>query len=242
MRFYSVLFLAVGVSAFGLNGLNATKSKMDCGTAELCGVLCIESGLGGGVYKHNTPVPHGLWPQTPPFGTSQCISPTSKTGPTKVYSCYKAGASASQQLEFEQHEWSKHGVCASGSNVDGFFNNICDLSVNPIEIMAKESSLSAMASAMASAGYEVFQQDTANEQLLLSVCYSATKNAWIHSSVAQFDADCGGAAPPGPSPGPAPSGSCTPGQLGPACKYDSDCTQFTGCVRCARSGFCTDQQ
>jgi hypothetical protein len=28
---------------------------------------------------------------------------------------------------------------------------------------------------------------------------------------------------------------------GPTCSSDSDCTSLTGCVRCAKSGYCTDQ-
>jgi len=47
--------------------------------------------------------------------------------------------------------------------------------------------------------------------------------------------------PPSPSPSPSPSGGqCVPGVHGPACTADADCTSVTGCVRCAKSGFCTD--
>lgn len=38
----------------------------------------------------------------------------------------------------------------------------------------------------------------------------------------------------------ASSEQCVKGQRGPACKSDSDCSGLTDCVRCARSGFCTD--
>jgi hypothetical protein len=49
--------------------------------------------------------------------------------------------------------------------------------------------------------------------------------------------------PSPPAPTPAPSGgSCVPGQKGPACKTDADCSSLNGCTRCAHSGFCTDQK
>lgn len=46
--------------------------------------------------------------------------------------------------------------------------------------------------------------------------------------------------PPGP-PGP-PATQCAPDQRGPACKTDADCKNVPNCVRCAHSGFCTEEK
>ena len=63
---------------------------MDCGSAPLCGVLVIESGLApSGTYHQDLPGTYGLWPETDSYGTSQCVAPSGSTAdPSKVYSCY----------------------------------------------------------------------------------------------------------------------------------------------------------
>jgi len=61
-----------------------------------------------------------------------------------------------------------------------------------------------------------------------------------------YDTVCKGPTPPGP-PGPPtpptppspPSNKCMPGEHGPSCSSDSDCTSVPSCVRCASSGYCT---
>jgi hypothetical protein len=45
-----------------------------------------------------------------------------------------------------------------------------------------------------------------------------------------------------PAPPAPPATQCASGHHGPACKADADCTAYSGCVRCAKSGFCTDQK
>ena len=45
---------------------------------------------------------------------------------------------------------------------------------------------------------------------------------------------------PSSSPSPSPAASCVPGQHGPPCDSDEDCSSVPDCVRCAGSGFCTD--
>ena len=47
---------------------------MDCRTAPLCGVVTLETGLGGGKYQHDQPVVHGLWPQVGKYGSSSCTA------------------------------------------------------------------------------------------------------------------------------------------------------------------------
>jgi hypothetical protein len=47
------------------NNLRSSASSMTCGAnVQVCGVLTLESGLGGGVYNHSKPGVHGLWPET----------------------------------------------------------------------------------------------------------------------------------------------------------------------------------
>ena len=96
--------LALTTGAFGAN--------MDCGGAEACGVVVLESGFGpAGVYGHNFSCVHGhfasasflrrfpthelfpfvlgLWPEVAPYGNSACVAPYgSKANPTEVFSCY----------------------------------------------------------------------------------------------------------------------------------------------------------
>ena len=91
-----------------------TANFMDCGNATLCGVLTLETGLGPGPYHHDFVSVHGLWPETPLWQLSQCIAPSNSTAdPAKVYKCYNhPGGAGMGLLEFEQHEWEKHGRCA----------------------------------------------------------------------------------------------------------------------------------
>jgi hypothetical protein len=112
-------------------------AAMSCGVGvDLCGVLALMTGLGSGVqnvtggavYGHPTPVVHGLWPQTPPFGDSACVAPSAgSANATRIYSCYQCtypgdtNCSSSPHhspTDFQHHEWSKHGVCAGAPRPD----------------------------------------------------------------------------------------------------------------------------
>ena len=220
---------------------------MNCGGTSVCGVLTLESGLGSGTYSHDAPAIHGLWPETGAHGSSSCIAPSSsKDPPTKLYSCYAPGGSEAEQISFEQHEWSAHGVCAGVADADDFFTQICNLAQDPLSAMAGASkSLDAMQQAVEAAGYEVFDADTKNEQLQLSACLDA-QGKWHLAAVSTFASVCGD----GPAPPPSPSsddddtpstGSCKPDEHGPPCTSDKQCAKYSGCVRCARTGYCTDQ-
>ena len=114
--------------------------------------------------------------------------------------------------------------------------------------MGGEKTLSAMSTALTSAGYEVFSTDKTNSQLQLSACLNSATGKWVLSPVANFAAVCGGSPPaPGPPPpapspgppGPSPGGSCPKDAHGPPCTKDAECTDITDCVRCAKSGYCT---
>jgi len=221
--------------------------KMNCGSAPLCGVLVMETGYGSGAYHQDLPGVHGIWPETGSFGTSQCIKPRNSSNPTKVYDCYDNDGD--NLLGFETHEWEKHGCCAGVKNADDFFTQMCGLSDHPLAVLIslRESgaSLDTMSSALQSAGYEVFSLDQKNSQVYLSVC-AGYDGQWKHSTASQFSSMCGGgpspSPPPSPSPtpSPTPTGQCLSHQHGPPCYDDSQCNGVTGCIRCARSGYCTD--
>lgn len=238
--------------------LNTTRAAttMDCGSTSVCGILTLETGKGPGVYGHPTPSVHGLWPETGSYGTSQCIAPSGSTAnPTKVYSCYDVpGTDPSGQLSFEQHEWSKHGVCAAVKDADDFFDQICSLSAEPLQVVAAAlkagDDVSGASQKLTSAGYAVFATDPMGDaQIELSACCDSS-GIWHLAAVSDFASTCGsGPAPrPGPSPGPGPgpppppppATECARNTHGPPCSSDSDCDGVPNCVRCAHSGYCTD--
>jgi hypothetical protein len=168
---------------------------MDCGSAPLCGVLVIESGLApSGTYHQDLPGTHGLWPETGSYGTSQCIAPSGSTAdPTKVYSCYENDGSG--LVSFEAHEWQKHGQCAGVRDEADFFTQVCSMSTQPISIMTTSKKqggdLNAMASALRSAGYPVFDLDTTNYQVYLAAC-AGYDGRWKLAETSQFSSVCGG--------------------------------------------------
>lgn len=229
-------------------GLTAQNGNyMDCGDAYLCGVLTLETGLGPGAYRHNFVSVHGLWPEVGSYGSSACIKPSSSPAdPSKVYSCYDhPGGSGMAPLDFETHEWEKHGTCAGVKDAADFFSQLCSISKDPLEVMdaAKKAGhvdLSGYESRLTSAGYEVFSTDTANMQLMLSAC-AGDDGKWKLAAVANFSDKCPGGSGPTPKPpSPSPATQCVHDQHGPPCTANSDCSNFTGCLRCAHSGFCTD--
>ena len=60
-----------------------------------------------------------------------------------------------------------------------------------------------------------------------------------------FAAECTPAPPPEPEPPAPPAGTtCVSGLHGPVCTKgaagDDLCKDYSGCLRCASSGFCTD--
>lgn len=249
--------------ATALGPITSHAASMTCGTGvPLCGVLTLESGLGSGNYQHKAATVHGLWPQTGDYGTSQCIAPTDKADATKIYDCYnnpEGMADPTHQLEFINHEWEKHGFCAGAANVDDFFGQICAISSAPVAAIEKAkaagATFDAMVQAVKDAGYPVFDVDSANDQVELSVCSGPNSgNKWVIASVSEFPTKCGGKgpaptpapgpaptpSPPAPAPAPSPTMSCVPSTHGPACSKDADCTGISGCVRCAGSGYCTD--
>jgi len=220
---------------------------MECGSAPLCGVLTVDSGLGESSYHHRLPVVHGLWPEIGRYGTSRCEAPSSnRADPTTVYSCFQQeGESTEQLLSFERHEWEKHGVCAGVKDQEDFFSQICSLARGPISTLTSArnggADFGAMDNALARAGYPVFYVDYSKKQFQLSAC-AGNDGIWRVAPVREFSEVCAGTAPP-PSPSPSPplppSAECMLNAHGPRCHSNADCEGVSGCVRCAHSGYCT---
>jgi hypothetical protein len=224
---------------------------MSCGGAELCGVLALETGLGEGNYRHDTPSVHGLWPEVPPYGNSACIAPASHAPPKPgLPSCYNnPAANPDHQSWFVEHEWSKHGVCAGAGSEDDYFAQICAISSGPLRAMATArkagGDLYDLVRAVHDAGYPIFNIDRHDSQIMLSACArrdSRRSNAfiWQLAKVTDFATACGDGRGVAPSPTPVPSARCILYQRGPPCASDGDCLAVDGCLRCARSGFCTN--
>mmetsp|Transcript_106746 Transcript_106746/g.297115 ORF Transcript_106746/g.297115 Transcript_106746/m.297115 type:complete len:270 (+) Transcript_106746:70-879(+) len=226
---------------------------MECGEGVvLCGVITLESGLGSGVYHHAQPQVHGLWPQTGHYGNSKCVAPQRRTDPAKVYPCYDQGSQTQQELlAFESHEWEKHGECAGVIDESDYFRQVCALAEAPLTVMqdARQAGkdLDGMAEALSAAGFPVWAIAGTDSQVQLSAC-RGHDGRWVFAPAADMPRKCSGQLPPSPSPpapaptpGPAPAGQCVPGRHGPRCTCDADCAGLEGCVRCAHTGFCTNQ-
>lgn len=118
-----------------------TSTYLNCGKVKLCGVLALESGFGKGYYQHQRPSVHGLWPETGEYGTSACVPPLNVSSPQTIFPCYKdANQPDSHLIEFEQHEWKKHGLCSGVKDANDFFTQICSISADPILVMSKSRS------------------------------------------------------------------------------------------------------
>ena len=134
--------------------VNASPAAMSCGDGvAVCGVLTIMTGLSGGVqnmsggavYGHPGPIVHGLWPQVPPYGKSKCVAPSRRANATDVFPCYRcargdvncSSTPGHSPLQFEDHEWSKHGVCAGVRDSTDYFTQVCRLAARPLELVGE---------------------------------------------------------------------------------------------------------
>ncbi|CAE7668304.1 Pgc, partial [Symbiodinium microadriaticum] len=150
------------------------------------------------------------------------------------------GFTAKDLSLFQRHEWEKHGRCAGVDDADDFFRQVCALAEGPLQVMdgARASGLDLVdtASQLQRAGYCVFEFGT-QKQLQLSACKDQS-GRWHLADVRRFYAVCGKGDVRPPSGGG--GGHCVSGQRGPSCNRDSDCFGYSGCLRCAGSGHCTD--
>eukprot|EP00668_Euglena_longa_P022177 GGOE01027584.1.p1 GENE.GGOE01027584.1~~GGOE01027584.1.p1 ORF type:complete len:260 (+),score=33.71 GGOE01027584.1:55-834(+) len=206
---------------------------MDCQGAVVCGVLTLESGLGSGVYGKWPPSIHGLWPQVPPFGNSDCRPPTvSAAEPNAPVACF-------HESGFQAHEWRKHGTCAGVPDATNFFRQVCSLAAHPLEVMERAGhNFDAQLRSLEAAGIAIFRVDRRNYQFQLSAC-AGCDGTWILTPQSTFGQQCSGSCPLPRSPTTAQD-VCSPGRKGPPCSSDADCARAHNCLRCARSGFCTD--
>jgi ribonuclease I len=186
-----LLFLGTIISASG--------SIMQCGKAPYCGILALSRGGGEGVYDHEVPTIHGLWPETGRYGTSECVThpdhePGVQNSVFKHTSCYES--TTDRDLSFKKHEWVKHGHCAA-LDPDAYFSMACELAQKPLQIMAylkKDNyNIHAMARALAkwNPDYDVVNINAYSDELHLSVC-AGKDGKWVLAPVDKFDSVCGG--------------------------------------------------
>jgi len=164
----------------------------------LYGHLVLETGLGEGAYQHQTPAVHGLWPEVSPYGQSECVRPqdTSFTfSQGRLPSCY-------QDASFLEHEWSKHGMCSGARSDADYFEQICDLSNGPLQVLQQlrqqGQDLDAMASALSAQGYAVAKTDAAHQQIYLWACAKPTDQSsfeWHLAAPEDFGTVCGAESP-----------------------------------------------
>lgn len=214
---------------------------MSCGEGvPLCGVLALETGLGSGVYRHPQAVVHGLWPAVQNFGDSQCLLPKVPNPPKTIHSCYsQPGTRTSSQLGFEKHEWNKHGVCAGVRDEVHFFQQVCQLSSDPLRVLdaarTQALDMERIVDLLHMRGYCVWQLGS-EKQIELSACAS-NDGHWKLADISEFPTICGTKQK---EHLPLEGRMCIPGRHGPSCQSDDDCAGKQGCIRCAASGFCTD--
>jgi len=174
----------------------AAQGQMVCGDGvALCGVLTLQTGLGEGVYSHPTPSVHGLWPEVAPYGTSECAKPSLSTAdPRRVVQCYGAtGEGTAHVIDFETHEWEKHGECAGVRDARAYLTTVCGLAEQPLQAMTAArkagGGLDAARRAVMGLGLEIFAVDEQHSQLLLSACSDG--DTWTLSPVEKFPEACG---------------------------------------------------
>jgi len=219
---------------------------MECGQGvQLCGVLALETGYGQNTYYHELPTVHGLWPETQRFGSSRCIRTDHNAATKQVHQCYnQPGHSQHKNLEFQRHEWSKHGVCAGVENADDYFEQVCALAAAPLQRMTdakkQKGSMNAIVSALHASGLPVWNFNEKTGEIMLSACASSD-GKWHLAQIDEFGRKCGGEHPSAQALAPAKTDQrCESGVRGPSCSSDGNCVGVPGCKRCANSGFCTD--
>lgn len=171
-------------------------SEMDCGGARMCGILALQMGTGDGVYESIIPQVHGLWPSVPPWGNAPCVTPTVSFAdlPT-LASCYQpeGNETTQEQSWFEDHEWEKHGVCAGVKDAADYFNQVCNLSTRPLQIMQEVrsagGSLVDAADQLQDLGICVRSLGP-HEQIYLSAC-AGPDGRWKLADIHSFASVCG---------------------------------------------------
>jgi len=158
-----------------------------------------------GVYKHRHPTVHGLWPETGSYGNSRCVEPKDHSGPEHIKkSDYASSVGCFPDKHLAKHEWRAHGKCAGTKDALDYFQQICQLSDNPLRVMNeaaeakgvehRKRELEGLAKELSEAGMHVWYIDNWHKQIYLSVC-SAKDGSWQLAPVGpkgnpEFDFTC----------------------------------------------------
>eukprot|EP00931_Biecheleriopsis_adriatica_P055277 TRINITY_DN32631_c0_g1_i1.p1 TRINITY_DN32631_c0_g1~~TRINITY_DN32631_c0_g1_i1.p1 ORF type:complete len:448 (-),score=63.61 TRINITY_DN32631_c0_g1_i1:27-1370(-) len=164
---------------------------MDC-KGTICGTLALETGLGEGSYESDRPLVHGLWPQNnPSYGNSLCVAPGSNYARLdKMPPCMD------NSRGFLVHEFQKHGTCAGVKDDGDYWDQICSLGQQPLEIMSKHlktgGDLEKVGQALAEADFPIQKLDRKNEQIYLSACAvkQGSSYVWKLAATDDFDKVC----------------------------------------------------
>ncbi|KAJ3318501.1 hypothetical protein HDV06_000434 [Boothiomyces sp. JEL0866] len=169
------MFLFGVVSAVSLY-----KRGIDCQGVPYCGVLSLEAGRGKDVYKQPAPVVHGLWSETGAFGNSQCAG-GDPNAQVALASCYT-------DLTFQTYEWQTHGICG-GLDPTSFFNQVCALSAEPLQLMTQLRNQGVGIKQMATYFTGVHQAITGTDSLELYVC-AGSDLQWKLADISEFTSVC----------------------------------------------------
>ncbi len=165
---------------------------------------------------------------------------------------------------FWAHEYTKHGTCAEAlptlNSELAFFSGALSLrqNQNSIGLLAKvgitPSSTSTYEVAAVSAAFPhatILKCNSNNMLQEVATCFSKSLVAIDCEADTYGGTSCADGirippvgSVPAPSAAPAPSTpgtQCVPDKHGPPCSSDGDCAGIPHCVRCAKSGFCTEQ-
>ena len=138
-----------------------------------------------------------------------------------MYPCYRCSRGDSNcsstpghsPLEFETHEFGKHGVCAGVESADDYFAQLCLLAESPVAVLraaraAGTVSLDGFAAALkrSDRAIEIFSTNEVTMELYLSACRDPATKSWVLAPTSTFTKRCGssdakrGAGQPGPHP------------------------------------------
>lgn len=214
---------------------------------------------------------HGLWPSRtganvanyPCFCTNQTFDPTAVASiRTELDQFWPS--SQQDNVEFWTHEYTKHGTCAESiSELDSelnFMSGALNLrkQQNSLKLLSnagltpsvtRDYSVQAFSNAFP---HEVILHCNSSNYLIeVASCFDKNLNAIDCDAQAYGGTTCkdsivfppvGSSSGPSPSSAPSPSAdACIPDHHGPPCSGDSDCVHYANCLRCAKSGYCTEE-
>jgi len=167
---------------------------------------------------------------------------------------------------FWKHEYEKHGTCAEA--IDSLGNELKFMQ-GALALRSKADTqgtlekakispsftdtyaASDLASALSTAA--IFKCNSSNYLTEIAICYDKTLSPIDCEDDAYGGTNCqdgvhyipatgwAPSAAPSPAKAPAPHSTdkCEPNKHGPPCTTDDQCKQYTDCIRCASSGYCT---